>query len=344
MENKPLISVVIAHWNGEKIIQDCLESVFKTDYPNFEVVLVDNHSTDNSVKIIKEKFNDSRLRLYENSVNKGFTGGYNDGVSYAEGDFICILNNDVEVNTDWLTRLYEFMSENPEYVIVQPKIKSLRDKRFFEYAGGAGGYIDRYGYPFTRGRMFNDVEVDEGQYDEPEQIFWASGCCLIFRRSIIEEIGFLDDDFFAHQEEVDFCWRANLAGHKIGYCPSSVIYHLGGATLNQGSFFKIYLNHRNNMQMVLKNMTVGWIIFSFFPRMFLEIVSGFMSWKRFKGVWYSMYYNIRYLNRTLKKRKEVQKLRKVPDTAYENLIYQKSVVLQYFALGKKKFTDLKWRK
>ncbi|MDR1332152.1 MAG: glycosyltransferase family 2 protein [Tannerella sp.] len=246
-------AVVILNWNGEALLEQFLPAVIAHTPPEqAEIVVADNGSDDGSVGMLGRKF--PSVRLIALDRNYGFAEGYNRAIARVEADFVVLLNSDVEVTPGWLDEPLRMMDEDERTAGVQPRIRSFRDRRRFEYAGAAGGWIDRYGYPFCRGRVLGVVEEDGGQYDRPADIFWASGACMIVRRAACVDAGGLDARFFAHQEEIDLCWRLGARGYRFRYAPGSVVYHVGGATLGRESPHKTFLNFRNNLLMIYKNM------------------------------------------------------------------------------------------
>ncbi|MEO5942257.1 MAG: glycosyltransferase family 2 protein [Ferruginibacter sp.] len=247
----PLVAIVILNWNGKDFLQKFLPSVVASTYPNKKIIIADNASADDSVSLLKQNF--PTVEIIENPSNEGFAKGYNTALKKVESDYYILLNSDVEVTPGWIEPVISLMEENAAIAVCQPKILSYHDKTKFEYAGASGGWIDHLGYPFARGRIFEDCETDTGQYDNPIQCFWASGAAMFVKASVYNELKGLDEYFFAHQEEIDFCWRAQLSGYKIYAQPSSVVYHVGGGTLPKGNSKKTYLNYRNNMIMLYKN-------------------------------------------------------------------------------------------
>ena len=247
----PKVAVVILNWNGRKFLEQFLPSVvsFST---NAEVIVADNGSTDDSLSFLQNKFPDIRIIRLEK--NYGFAKGYNEALKHVQADYYLLLNSDVEVTSNWLEPMIDLLQKNLSIAACQPKILSYTHKNMFEYAGAAGGWIDKYGYPFAKGRVFDICETDHGQYDQTEPIFWASGASLLIRSGIYHDVGGFDEYFFAHQEEIDLCWRIQLAGYKIYSCPSSVVYHVGGGTLPRGNSRKTWLNFRNNRIMLSKNL------------------------------------------------------------------------------------------
>ena len=264
-------SIVILNWNGLTHLQECLQSVYETDYESKEIILVDNGSTDNSLEWVKEHFSD--ISVVELGTNYFFAGGNNRAISHCKNDYLIFLNNDVKVDARWLDALNNCILSKPKSHIFQPKILSARQPTHFEYAGAAGGYIDRYGYPYCRGRIFNIVEEDTGQYDENIALDWASGAAMVIKKTLFKELGGFDEDFEMHMEEIDLCWRARRNGHKISFCHSSVVYHIGGGSLAQGSYRKIWYNFRNNWYMLIKNLPKHRLFRSLFSRYILDVIA-----------------------------------------------------------------------
>lgn len=246
-------AVVILNWNGADMLRRFLPSVIAgATSADVKVIVADNASTDESEKVVKELFPSVRwIRLEQNF---GFADGYNKALAQVEADYFVLLNSDVEVTPDWLTPLMDYMDRHPEVAACQPKLLSYHHRNTFEYAGACGGFIDRYGYPFCRGRIFDSVEQDCHQYDEPCTVFWATGAALLIRSAVYWEVGGLDGRFFAHMEEVDLCWRLKSRGYEIVCLPQSVVYHVGGGTLSKENPRKTFLNFRNNLLMLYKNL------------------------------------------------------------------------------------------
>lgn len=246
-------AVVILNWNGEMFLKQFLPTVIThTDLSVNEVVVADNGSTDGSLQLLKEQFPEVKTILLDQ--NYGFAGGYNKALAQIDAEYYLLLNSDVEVTPGWLDVLTTYMDQHPKTAACQPKIRAFHNKEYFEHAGAAGGFIDRYGFPYCRGRIFGTTEKDLGQYDEVSEIFWATGACLMIRSEIFKKTGGFDDAFFAHMEEIDLCWRINSRGFKIVCVPQSVVYHVGGGTLNTEHPRKTYLNFRNNLLMLYKNV------------------------------------------------------------------------------------------
>ena len=245
------IAVVILNWNGESLLKQFLPSVMAHS-TGADIYVVDNASSDGSVAFLKKEY--PEIGIVQNSENGGFAKGYNDGLKHIDADIFCLLNSDVEVTPNWLEPIQEAFVTYPEVAIIQPKILDLKNKDYFEYAGAAGGFIDMLGYPFCRGRIFQALERDKGQYDDITEIFWATGACMFIKSEVFNSLGGFDEDYFAHQEEVDLCWRAKNAGHKVLYVGKSYVYHLGGSTLSNMNPKKTFLNFRNSLYSITKNL------------------------------------------------------------------------------------------
>ncbi|MBT8210029.1 MAG: glycosyltransferase family 2 protein [Eudoraea sp.] len=245
------LAIVILNWNGQTLLERYLPGVLQ-HAADAQVCVADNGSTDDSVAYLQEHF--PQVTLVQNAENWGFAKGYNEALKSIEADIYCLLNSDVEVSPNWPEAIIRTFKENPEIAIIQPKILDLLKRDYFEYAGAAGGFLDQLGYPFCRGRIFQSLERDEGQYNQPTEIFWATGACMFIRREVFEELGGFDEDYFAHQEEVDLCWRAHNKGYKVYYVPDSHVFHLGGSTLSNMNPKKTYLNFRNSLFSITKNL------------------------------------------------------------------------------------------
>ncbi len=265
------IAVVILNWNGEKLLEQFLPSIVKYS-PEANIYLADNASTDDSVSYVKAFF--PSVKIIKNDSNLGFAGGYNEALKSVDAAIFALVNSDIEVTENWLKPIIETFENEPNTAIIQPKILDYKRKEYFEYAGAAGGFIDKFGYPYCRGRIFDTLEKDNGQYNDNCEIFWASGACFFIRSSVYKELKGFDADFFAHQEEIDLCWRAINNGHTIKYNSQSVVYHVGGATLQQGNPMKTFLNFRNSLLMLTKNLlrkNMYWILFC---RLVLDGIAG----------------------------------------------------------------------
>lgn len=268
----PRVAVVILNWNGKRFLESYLPSVLDSSYPNLDIIVADNASTDDSVSLLRSVFPEVRIiRLLQ---NYGYAGGYNRALNQVEADYFVLLNSDVTVEKNWIEPVIELMESDEKIAACQPKIRSMNDRSVFEYAGAAGGWIDKYGYPFCRGRVLDVCEIDTGQYNDAAEVFWASGACLFIRSCIFRESGGFDASFFAHQEEIDLCWRLQNAGYKIFVQPESIVYHLGGGSLEMGNKRKVFLNFRNNLFMLYKNLRRGELFGTLFIRMTLDGVAG----------------------------------------------------------------------
>ena len=331
-------AIVILNWNGKKYLEKFLPSVIKySEGDDISIIVADNGSTDKSVSFMQKSFPEVRLILFDK--NYGFTGGYNKALEQIDAEYFVLLNSDVEVTENWIEPIIKMMDADDSIAAAMPKIRSYEKQCSFEYAGASGGFIDKFGYPFCRGRIINNIEEDVGQYDTVEDIFWASGAAMFVRAELFKDIGGLDDDFFAHMEEIDLCWRLKNMGFKVKVNPKSVIYHVGGGTLPNNSSRKIFLNYRNNLLLLLKNLPKKNIIPIIFSRLMLDGLSGFIYLVSFKfdfffaviKAHFSFYSKVRT---TLKKRgKNTNKNHKE--------IYQRSIVFNFFIKNKNTFNKLK---
>lgn len=268
---KPSVSVIIVTWNGKELLKEYLPSVVNTRFESFEIIIADNASTDGTAEWVRHHFPDCKVVSF--SRNHGFCGGNNRAVSYASGELLVFLNNDVRTDPDWLTHLTRPFSD-PGVAAAQPKIRSALDTGRFDHAGAAGGYLDLLGYPFCRGRVFHEVEKDEGQYDQPTDLFWASGAAMAIRKELFLDLGGFDERFEFHMEEIDLCWRLLNRDYNIAYAPESVVWHLGGASLDRADPRKTYYNFRNSLFMIWKNATTDWLKKRFVLRLFLDGLAG----------------------------------------------------------------------
>lgn len=270
----PKVSIVILNWNGQAYLQRFLPSVLATRYGNCEIIVADNGSTDNSISWLREQHPGVRVIIMPQ--NGGFAKGYNDALKQVAADYYVLLNSDVEVQPGWIAPVIDLMEADKLIGACQPKILMEGRRNMFEYAGAAGGWIDFLGYPFARGRVFDVCEEDKGQYDDTAAVFWASGAALFVRAGVYHACGGLDEYFFAHMEEIDLCWRMQLAGYKIMVCPASVVYHVGGGTLPKGNERKVFLNFRNNLVMLCKNMPRQQLLWKLPLRLLLDAIT---AWK-----------------------------------------------------------------
>lgn len=338
----PLVSIAILNWNGRNFLQQFLPSVTAGTYSSKEIVVIDNGSTDDSITFLQAHF--PSVRIVKLPTNYGFAKGYNEGLKQVRSDYYVLLNSDVEVKPGWIEPVIDLMESDKSIGVCQPKILQYANKDLFEYAGASGGWLDYLGYPFARGRIFDFCEKDEGQFDTTEPIFWASGAAMFVRASLYHELGGLDEYFFAHQEEIDFCWRVQLAGYKVYCCPQSVVYHVGGGTLPKGNWRKVYLNFRNNLVMMAKNIPVGKAILKIFIRFWLDGISAFKSLFAGEGTYFAAVVkaHFAFLGWLFSSRKNSI----FPASRRGGLqgYMRKSVVWNHFILGKKKFTEIVGRK
>ncbi len=265
------IAIVILNWNGKGLLKSYLPSVIKYS-EGTDIYVADNASTDGSVAFVKANY--PSIHIVQNTSNGGFAKGYNDALKHINADVYCLLNSDIEVSENWLTPIIKAFEELPKASIIQPKILDLKRKDHFEYAGAAGGFIDQLGYPFCRGRIFQALEKDEGQYDDIKEIFWATGACMFIKSELFNSLAGFDEDYFAHQEEVDLCWRAKNQGHKVYYVGTSKVYHLGGSTLSNMNPKKTFLNFRNSLFSIMKNLPRRKAFFIIGIRLLLDGIAG----------------------------------------------------------------------
>ncbi|WP_435622510.1 glycosyltransferase family 2 protein [Flagellimonas sp.] len=275
------IAVVILNWNGESLLAEYLPKVLEHS-KEADIYVVDNASTDSSVNLITENF--PNVGLIQNDSNGGFAQGYNDGLKHIEADIYCLLNSDVEVTPSWLGPIKEVFEKYPDVSIVQPKILDLKHRTHFEYAGAAGGFLDKLGYPFCRGRIFQALEEDKGQYDDVREVFWATGACMFIKSEVFHALKGFDEDYFAHQEEIDLCWRAKNEGHQVFYTGKSHVYHLGGSTLSNMNPKKTFLNFRNSLYSVTKNLPRRRAFGVIFMRLILDGIAALRFLLQFKFV------------------------------------------------------------
>lgn len=341
----PSVAVVILNWNGRYFLEKFLPSVYNSTYTNVQFVLGDNGSDDDSVDFVKQQY--PLFKIVENDQNYGFAEGYNRVLKAIEADYYVLLNSDVEVMPGWIEPVIALLESNPGMAAAQPKIRSFHERDKFEHAGAAGGYLDRYGFPFCRGRILDHTEVDTGQYDDATSIFWATGAAFFIKRSCWEQTGGFDGDFFAHMEEIDLCWRLKRLGYSIGYCPDATVYHVGGGTLATSNPQKTYLNFRNNLMMIQKNHSFLMATWTIALRLWIDLFA--LIHFLFKGNpqdaaavsrahrrFFSMFF------KTVKKRKALRDIekqigsRKVDQNGY----YKGSIIWAYYVGGKRTFRAL----
>jgi GT2 family glycosyltransferase len=267
------VAVVILNYNTREFLEKFLPYVVTTDYENLEIVVADNASTDTSVQFVRFKY--PWITVIQLDQNYGFTGGYNRALAQVQADYYVLLNSDVEVDRHWIKPMVEMVKANPKIAAIQPKLLAYHDRSAFEYAGAAGGFIDKYGFPFCRGRIFDSLEKDNGQYQDARKVFWASGAALFVHAPTYHAIGGLDEDFFAHMEEIDLCWRLQNSGHEVWVCPESIVYHVGGGTLQKTNPRKTYYNFRNGLLLLMKNLPKGKVFPVICMRLLLDHIAAY---------------------------------------------------------------------
>lgn len=338
------VTIIIPHSNGEAILFRCLSSLQKTRYIRFTTLLVNNASTDRSIPMVLQKF--PWVKILHSPVNLGYAGGCNLGIRHVSTPYVGVLNNDTEVTPDWLWPLVQLLEKDKTIAGVQPKLLSLFDPTRFDYAGACGGEIDIFGYPFARGRIFNTVEKDQGQYDSVSDIFWATGAATVFRRSALDEVGFFDESFFAHMEEIDLNWRLHRAGYRICVVPEAIVYHAGGGTLSEIHFRKMVLNHCNSMIMLFKNLSLPSLLWIFSLRLIFEFLAFLGSWaigmpKRSVAVAVAFWKWMVSFPSIWKERKRAWAIpNRIPEGEVLHRMYRGSIVFKYFLCGKKTYRQL----
>jgi GT2 family glycosyltransferase len=332
-------AIVILNWNGCHLLEQFLPKVIQFS-KDAKVVVADNNSSDNSVKWLQENF--PQVQLIVNPTNNGYAGGYNEALRQVNAEFYVLLNSDIEVTENWIKPIENLFDSDVQIAAVQPKIRAFKQRDQFEYAGAAGGYLDRMGYPFCRGRIFEETEIDTGQYDDIREVFWASGACMFIRSSVFHDCHGFDESFFAHMEEIDLCWRMKNRGYKIMVHPESVVFHIGGGTLSKANWKKTYLNFRNNLELIYKNIEDKYLIRSLLKRMFLDGIAAFKflftnGFSHFYAILRAHMHFYRLLPSIRQKRRALKKVESIRNTSG---VYMGSIVADYFLKGKKKFTDL----
>lgn len=336
------VAVVILNWNGEQMLAKYLPGVVEYSRQEAEVWVADNNSSDGSMHLLETQFPQVKTLVLEQ--NYGFAEGYNRALKKIDAEYYVLLNSDVEVTHHWLTPLVEFMDAHPQVASCQPKLLAVHDKDRFEYAGACGGFIDKYGYPFCRGRIFDVVEQDNGQYDYQQEIVWATGACMMIRAEDYWQAGGLDGRFFAHNEEIDLCWRLRLMGRKIFCIPESQVYHVGGGTLPKGNPRKTFLNFRNNLTMLYKNLPDEDLAYVMRMRWFLDYLAAFetlvlnRNWGDCKAIFQARRAFKAWRHDFDVDRQKIQTARK--EHGNISCLYQKSILWQFYAKGKKTFQEL----
>lgn len=334
------VAVVILNWNGKNWLEKFLPGVIKFMPHYAKLYIADNSSTDDSIAFIEKSY--PQISIIQLSKNYGFAKGYNEALKALNEDVFILLNSDIEIKSDWINPIIHFMNENPDVGACQPKILDQKNNNLFEYAGASGGFIDYLGFPYCRGRIFNEIEFDDGQYDDCVKIFWASGACMFVKKDVYWNAGGLDEDYFAHMEEIDLCWRIQKLGHQIYVVPQSVVYHVGGGTLNKYSSRKTFLNFRNNLLTLIKNANYKFFILTILFKLILDGIAGikFLFDGQFKHTFaiikahFSVYFQ---LKSTIEKRRIINKKSIIKNPSN---LYNKSVVWKHFALGINTFNDI----
>lgn len=335
------VAVLVLNWNGRTLLQQFLPSWLAHTPDYADLIIVDNGSTDDSVSFLQEHYRDVHLLAFEE--NLGFAGGYNRAIEELDYQTVILLNSDVELTSGWLDQPMQLLNSSPEIAAVQPTLRAQRSPKDFEYAGAAGGFIDRLGYPFCRGRIFDTIEEDRGQYADSVDLFWASGACLIIRRAVYREVGGLDTLFFAHQEEIDLCWRLNARGWRIVSAPQSIVYHVGGASLSADSPRKVFLNFRNNLLMIYKNLPAPTLHRVLFTRMILDLVAMLVYLLRLRpGQAASVLKGWRcfLIKRQRYESTRQENLKKTIRPISPELMKPYSLLFQYYFKGRKRYSNL----
>ncbi len=340
MNNPPKVAIVILNWNGLKHLSRFLPSVIASDWDNLEIVVGDNASSDGSVKFLQANF--PQIIIIKNDQNYGFTGGYNRVLEQVEADYFILLNSDIEVTPGWIKPVIAIMEADEQVAAAAPKIKSFHQPTHFEHAGAAGGFIDVYGYPFCRGRIFYEVEEDTGQYQQSGEVFWATGAALFIKRDCWHLAGGFDERFFAHMEEIDLCWRLKNMGYKIMYCAESEVFHVGGGTLNKEDPFKTYLNFRNNLLLLKKNLPFGRAAFTIALRMWLDMLAviRFISEGKRKDAWAVSRAHQNFFRTLFIKNKSIVKVAREHHSTLK-CMYRHNIVWDFFIKKKTSFSDFR---
>ncbi|HVV55750.1 MAG TPA: glycosyltransferase family 2 protein [Mucilaginibacter sp.] len=338
MTNTPKVAVVILNWNGKKHLSQFLPSVLASIWPNLDVIVGDNGSTDGSVEFLQEQF--PGVRIIQNDQNYGFTGGYNRVLEKVDADYFILLNSDVEVHPGWIAPVINLMESDALIAAAAPKIKWFTEKDRFEHAGAAGGFIDIFGYTFCRGRIFYEIEADTGQYNQSSEVFWASGAAMFIKKKCWVEAGGFDDRFFAHMEEIDLCWRLKNMGYKVMYCAESEVYHVGGGTLNTENPFKTFLNFRNNLLLIKNNLSFWRAAFVIFIRFWMDLLAivRFLNEGKRRDAWAVSRAHQNFVRHIFQKGPRARNKR----SNLHNLkgMYRRSIVWDFFRNKKKVFSSL----
>ncbi len=328
------VAIIILNWNGKQLLEQFLPAMIRCTANDAKIYVADNASTDDSIQFVKTNY--PEVKIIKNTSNGGYAKGYNDALQYIKADIYALVNSDIEVTENWLEPVIQEFKNDKQTAVIQPKILDFKNKNKFEYAGAAGGYLDFFGYPYCRGRLFSTLEEDTEQYNDTTDIFWASGACFFIRSTVFHELKGFDEDYFAHQEEIDLCWRIQNKGYSIKYVSQSIVFHVGGATLKESNPRKTFLNFRNSLSSILKNTPNPFFII--LSRLLLDGISGVKflfegkplhTWAIIKA--HFSFYS--FIPNMLKKRKALTHKKAV-------YYHTKSIVWQYFVLGRKKFTEI----
>ncbi|PSQ88965.1 MAG: glycosyltransferase family 2 protein [Bacteroidetes bacterium QS_8_64_10] len=333
---RPRVSIIIVTWNALPLLQQCLPSVVATNYPNLEIILADNASSDGTVNWVREHF--PSVKIVQHPENWKFCRGNNEAIAHASGEYVMLLNNDVEVPPGWMDPLVETLEDDAGVAAVQPKLLQHQDRDRFEYAGGAGGHLDLLGYPFTRGRIFFELEKDAGQYDDAQDVFWATGAALLLRRSALDEVGLLDERFVMHMEEIDLCWRLQRSGWRVRAEPASEVYHIGGASLPQHDPQKAYHNFRNSLLTFYKNLPPRWWRVLFPLRVALDAAA--LARAAFGGHPGEAHAIARAYRDAHRMRRHYRAQRPGPNEPTVLPSYRGRVVFDHFVRGRQRFSEL----
>lgn len=334
------VAVVILNWNGKAMLEEYLPSVVNSMPDYAEVIIADNNSSDDSVAFIQSHY--PTLQIIQNETNGGFAKGYNDALKDVNHEYVVLLNSDIETPENWIEPVIDFMETNPKIGAAMPKIRQIKEKSHFEYAGAGGGFIDKWGFPFCRGRIFENLEEDKGQYNSNQEVFWATGACMFVRNEVYKKLGGLDEFFFAHMEEIDLCWRIQRAGYTVNVIGSSHVYHLGGGTLKKVNPRKTFLNFRNNLLMILKNHPKKGLALRIFQKLILDGIAGIKFLLEGKPnhtiavikAHFSFYANFSKYSKIRKSLKS-----SLANTSMKG-VYQRSIIWDYFIKKKQVYTDL----
>ena len=337
------VSIIIPHWNGIETLSECISSLLKTKHDSYEIIVVDNNSTDGSQTWIKNTY--PQIRLIENDKNYGYAGGCNRGALDANGDYLVFLNNDTIQDPDWIKHLEIILEKEKKIAAVQPKILNYYNNNIFDYAGGSGGYLDIFGFPFARGRIFSRQEKDVGQYNDSRQCFWSSGTAFMIKKELFLKAGKFDEYFFSHMEEIDLCWRLQAMGFQIWVEPNAVVYHKNALSMPMHSHKKYYLNHRNSLLMLFGNYSFANTLFLGSTRIIFEFIAlGYsmlkLDWRHASAILRSLFFILFHPNVILKKRLNFQKVCKEKESKIIKNFFKSSIVIEHYLKSKKTYSEI----